>query len=112
MNLSFATYMLVAVRRSQNRRNRVARRAGGNYLSREGQVILRGVPVMDNTADSFQDGLVRIVKNGKHGLANRGGHPTFANLIFSALNLHSDNGDLLNPYQVTRRGDQTGGVYS
>jgi hypothetical protein len=94
--------MLVAVRRSPD----------WIYLSREGKVILRGVPVMDNTAESFQDGLVRIVKNGKYGLANRGGHLTFANLIFSALNLHSDNGDLLNPYQVTRRGDQTGGMYS
>lgn len=67
---------------------------------------------MDNTADSFQDGLVRIVKNGKYGIANRGGHLRFANIISPTLNLHSDNGDLLNPYQVTRRGDQTGGVYS
>jgi hypothetical protein len=102
MNLRFAIYMLVAVRRSPD----------WIYLGREGKVILRGVAVMDNTADSFQDGLVRIVKNGKYALANRGGHPTFANIIFSALNLHSRNGDLLNPYQVTRRGDQTGGVYS
>jgi hypothetical protein len=102
MNLRFAIYMLEAVRRSPD----------WIYLRREGKVILRGVPVMDNTADSFQDGLVRIVKNGKYGIANRGGHPTFANIISPTLNLHSDSGELLNPYQVTRRGDQTGGVYS
>jgi len=65
MNLRFAIYMLVAVRRSPD----------WTYLSREGKVIRRDVPVMDNTADSFQDGLVRIVKNGKYGIANRGGIP-------------------------------------
>ena len=43
------------------------------YVSRKGKVVIWGVPVMDNGADSFHDGLVRIVRNGKYGFANRGG---------------------------------------
>ena len=43
------------------------------YVSRTGKVVIRGIPVMDNAADSFHDGLVRIVRNGKYGFSNRRG---------------------------------------
>lgn len=46
---------------------------GWMYVSRTGKVAIRGIPVMDNAADSFHDGLVRIVRNGKYGFSNRRG---------------------------------------
>jgi hypothetical protein len=46
---------------------------GWMYVSRGGKIVISSVPVMDNWADSFHDGLVRIVRNGKYGFANRRG---------------------------------------
>src|SRR6185312_794718 len=34
--------------------------SGWLYVSRTGRVVIRGVPTMDNWADTFHDGLVRI----------------------------------------------------
>ncbi len=46
---------------------------GWMYVSRTGRVVISGVPWMENGADSFHDGLVRVVKNEKYGFANRKG---------------------------------------
>lgn len=46
---------------------------GWVYINRAGKVLVTGVPGFDNWADAFQGGLVRTVKNGKFGFANRRG---------------------------------------
>jgi len=46
---------------------------GWMYVNRRGVVVIIGVPTWDNWADEFHDGLVRIVKSGKVGFANRKG---------------------------------------
>jgi hypothetical protein len=46
---------------------------GWMYVNRQGKVIIRGVPIMDNGPDSFHNGLVRVVRGGKYGFANRAG---------------------------------------
>jgi hypothetical protein len=43
------------------------------YVNRAGKVIIRGVPYFDNGADDFNDGLVRFVRDGKYGYADRTG---------------------------------------
>lgn len=43
------------------------------YLDRSGLVRVTGVAFFDNGASSFHYGLVRIVRNGKYGLANEQG---------------------------------------
>jgi hypothetical protein len=48
-------------------------REGWMYVSRAGRVVIIGVPRMENWADSFHDGLVRVVRNKKYGFANRKG---------------------------------------
>ncbi|MHB8487198.1 MAG: WG repeat-containing protein [Candidatus Acidiferrales bacterium] len=59
---------------------------GWMYVNRRGRVIITGVPVMDNWADSFHDGLVRIVRNGKYGFANRRGQIAIAPIYDGAMN--------------------------
>ena len=43
------------------------------YVDRRGRVIIQGVPIADNWADEFSDGLVRTVINQKYGFADRHG---------------------------------------
>ena len=49
------------------------REDGWMYVNRRGRVVVSGVAAMDNWADSFHDGLVRVVKKGKYGFANQKG---------------------------------------
>lgn len=48
-------------------------RHGWMYVDRKGRVIVQGVPISDNWADEFSDGLVRTVINKKYGFADRHG---------------------------------------
>lgn len=48
-------------------------RQGWMYVDRQGRVIVKAVPVFDNWADEFSDGLVRTVINRKYGFADRHG---------------------------------------
>jgi len=59
---------------------------GWMYLSRTGKVLIVGVPNMDNWADAFHDGLVRVVKNKKYGFANRKGQIVIAAKYDGAMN--------------------------
>ena len=56
------------------------------YVDRRGFVIVMGVAAMDNGADSFHDGLVRVVRNGNYGFANRRGHLVVPPIYDGAMN--------------------------
>jgi hypothetical protein len=75
--LSFDAHGLAAVN---------SRKAGWMYVNRRGKVVISGVPVMDNGADWFHDGLVRIVRNGKYGFANRRGEVVIPAIYDGAMN--------------------------
>jgi hypothetical protein len=62
---------------------------GWMYVSRTGRVVIIGVPSMDNWADSFHDGLVRVVRNLKYGFANRRGQIVIAAIYDEAMNFES-----------------------
>lgn len=75
--LHFDTYGLAVVRTSSE---------GWMYVNRQGRVLITGVPIFDNWADSFHDGLVRFVSGGKYGFANRSGKVVIAPIYDGALN--------------------------
>lgn len=62
---------------------------GWMYVNREGKVVVTGVAVMDNWADSFHDGLVRVVKNGKYGFADRRGGIVVPPIYDGAMNFEN-----------------------
>jgi WG containing repeat len=78
--LMFDSHGLAVVRSARN---------GWMYVSRTGKVLIKGVPVMDNWADSFHDGLVRIVSNGKYGFANREGQMVIPPIYDGAMNFEN-----------------------
>jgi hypothetical protein len=43
------------------------------YVNRQGRVVIKDVPVADNWAEGFSDGVVRIFVNKKYGFADRQG---------------------------------------
>ena len=55
------------------------------YVNRRGRVLVSGVATCDNWADSFHDGVVRIIRNGKYGFANRKGQVVAAPIYDGAL---------------------------
>lgn len=62
---------------------------GWMYVDRNGRVLITGVALMDNWADEFHDGLVRVVKNGKWGFANRRGRVVIAPIYDGAMNFEN-----------------------
>jgi hypothetical protein len=59
---------------------------GWMYVNRKGKVIISGVAVMDNGADTFHDGLVRFIKDTKWGFADEKGHVVVPAVYDGALN--------------------------
>ena len=59
---------------------------GWMYVTRDGKVVITGVAVMDNWADSFHNGLVRFVRDGKYGFANRKGQVVIPSVYDGAMN--------------------------
>ena len=59
---------------------------GWMYVSRTGRVVIIGVPSMDNGADTFHNGLVRVIRNKKYGFANRKGQIVIAAHYDGAMN--------------------------
>ena len=69
---------------------------GWMYVNRSRKVVIAGVPSMDNWADSFHDGLVRFVRNGKYGFANRAGHIVIPPIYDGAMNFDSGTATVCN----------------
>lgn len=47
--------------------------AGWLYVDKRGKVVIEGVVAMDNGADPFRDGLVRVERGGKCGFVDQKG---------------------------------------
>ena len=89
-------------------------REGWMYVNRSGKVVIRGVPAMDNGADSFHDGLVRIVRNGKYGFANRGGQVVIPAIYDGAMNFENGRTAVCKGCETSREGEHhflSGGVW-
>jgi len=94
--LAFDSHGLAAVRSPKE---------GWMYVRRSGKVVIKGVPVMDNGADSFHDGLVRIVRNGKYGFANRAGQVVIPTIYDGAMNFENGSAAVCNDCQTSREGE-------
>jgi hypothetical protein len=62
---------------------------GWMYVNRKGKVLITGVAVMDNGADTFHDGLVRFVRNARYGFANRKGQIVIDPVYDGAMNFEN-----------------------
>jgi hypothetical protein len=68
--------------------------AGWMYVNRVGKVVISGVPTMDNWADEFHDGLVRIVRSGKYGFANSKGQVVISPIYDGAMNFEKGRAEV------------------
>lgn len=66
-----------------------SRKDGWMYVNREGKVVITGVVLMDNWADTFHDGLVRFMRNNKYGFADVTGRTVIAPIYDGALNFEN-----------------------
>jgi hypothetical protein len=85
--LQFDSYGLAVVKSATN---------GWMYVSRKGKVVISGVPTMDNWADTFHDGLVRIVRNSKYGFSNRAGQVIVSPVYDGAMNFENGKARVCN----------------
>ena len=85
--LQFDSYGLTVVRSATN---------GWMYVARTGKVVISGVPTMDNWADTFHDGLVRVVRNRKYGFANRAGELLILPAYDGAMNFENGTAKVCN----------------
>jgi|SRR5690348_608961 len=69
---------------------------GWMYVSRTGKVIITGVPTMDNWADTFHDGLIRVVRDGKYGFSNRKGQLVIPTVYDGAMNFENGKAKVCN----------------
>ena len=68
--------------------------AGWMYVNRIGKVVISGIPTMDNWADEFHDGLVRIVRSKKYGFANSEGQVVISPIYDGALNFEKGRAEV------------------
>ncbi len=64
-------------------------REGWMYVNREGRAVVTGVAAMDNWADLFHDGLVRVKRGDKWGFADRQGREVIPVTYDGALNFNN-----------------------
>jgi hypothetical protein len=69
---------------------------GWMYANRKGTVIITGVPMMDNGADTFHDGLVRFVRKEKYGFADRHGKIVIPPTYDGAMNFENGVAEVCN----------------
>jgi hypothetical protein len=62
---------------------------GWMYVDRSGKIIVSHVAVMDNWADDFHDGLVRVHRGDKWGFANTKGEMVVPPIYDGALNFEN-----------------------
>jgi WG repeat protein len=67
----------------------MSRTNGWMYVSRTGKVVISGVPTIDNWADTFHDGLVRVARNEKYGFSNRQGRLVILPVYDGAMNFEN-----------------------
>lgn len=65
------------------------------YVNRKGFVIITGVPFFDNGPDTFHDGLVRTVRDGKYGYATIDGRVVIP-AIYDAMNFEKGQAEVCN----------------
>jgi hypothetical protein len=68
-----ATYLPLLLASAHGRLIAVRLPTGWAYVDRHGRVVVTDVAVMDNGANDFHHGLVRVTRNGKWGLADAQG---------------------------------------
>jgi WG containing repeat len=85
--LRFDSHGLAVVRSATN---------GWMYVSHTGKVVISGVPTMDNSADTFHNGLVRVVRNGKYGFSNRTGQLVILPVYNGAMNFERGKATVCN----------------
>ena len=73
-----------------------SRNEGWMYVNRKGRVLIRGVPMMDNGADTFHDGLVRFVRKEKYGFADRHGKIVISPAYDGAMNFENGVAEVCN----------------
>lgn len=86
-HLQFDSYGLAPVRSAID---------GWMYVSRTGKVVISGVPTMDNWADTFHDGLIRVVRNRKYGFSNRKGQLVIPPKFDGAVNFEKGKAKVCN----------------
>ena len=86
-HLQFDSHGLAVVRSATN---------GWMYVSRTGKVVISGVPTMDNWADTFHNGLVRVVRNEKYGFSNRKGQFVISPVYDGAMNFERGKAKVCN----------------
>jgi hypothetical protein len=69
---------------------------GWMYVTRTGKIVISGVPSTDNWADSFHDGLVRVVRSKKYGFANRKGRIVISTNYDGAMNFEKGKAKVCN----------------
>jgi WG containing repeat len=92
----------------------LSNREGWMYVDRTGRVVITGVARMDNWADEFHDGLVRVVKNGRWGFADRKGHIVIAPIYDGALDFENGRATVCRGCKTTSDGEHswfTGGQW-
>lgn len=72
---------------------------GWMYADRSGKIVVKGVPAVDNGADSFHDGLVRFIKDGKYGFANRKGRIAVPPIYDGAMSFAQGRAEVCNHCQ-------------
>lgn len=71
-------------------------KGGWMYVNRTGKVLITGVPVMDNWADTFHDGLVRVVRNNKYDFSNSRGQLVISPIYDGAMNFEKGKAKVCN----------------
>ncbi len=75
------------------------------YVDRRGWVVARDVPTYDNGPEPFNDGLVRFVREGKYGVANRKGQVVVAPIYDGAMPFENGRATVCNACLMKTQGE-------
>jgi len=77
------------------------------YVDRRGWVVVRDVPTYDNGPEPFNDGLVRFVRDGKYGYADRKGRIAIAPTYDGALPFDDGHARVCNGCRIKSEGEHS-----